>query len=201
MSPDGTRRRMGGFTLLEAIVTLVVVALIMAMMMQALTQALGIRERVRRFQSESRISMLQEQWFRDTVSAAIADLDDAYGPFTGDGRGLDVLTLAPLGRKGLQRVQWKLMPVAGGYALHYLEGSRDLIVVPGPLRAATFEYMNADGRWQHDWKPSPGDVHVLPRGVRLQADTSAGVLSWRVRVLAEPEAPPLLRLDDPVTGI
>jgi prepilin-type N-terminal cleavage/methylation domain-containing protein len=61
--------RAAGFTLLETIVTLVIVSLMVALLMQALSQVLNLRQRVLRLQGEARIAALQERWFRESLQA------------------------------------------------------------------------------------------------------------------------------------
>ena len=195
------RSRLRGFSLIEAVVTLVIVALLVVVLMQALGQTLGVRERVIRFQRATRVDMLQEQWFRQTIAAAIPDLRDAFGSIEGDGKSLDLLTVAPLSGQGLQRVQWRLVQQAGGYALRYREGDRDLVVVPGPLENAEFDYLDHDGQWKREWKPAAGDELVMPSQVRLQARLATGVLYWQVPIPTDPRIPKLLRPDDPANGL
>lgn len=197
----GPRRRVAGFTLLEAIVTLVIVSLLVTVLMQALVHTLGIRERVVRFQRESRLETLQEQWFRDTVAAALPDLHDAYGPLRGDAAELDLLTLAPLSGRGPRRVVWRLQAVEGGYALHYVDGSDDRVVLRGPLRAAAFDYLDGARGWRPEWSPEKDDEVVLPQAVRLRADTAIGPVLWQASVLSDPRIRPLLRPDDPASGL
>jgi prepilin-type N-terminal cleavage/methylation domain-containing protein len=100
-----SRRPARGFTLLEALVTLVIVSLLVAALMQALTQTLAMRSALIRHQRATREAALQEMWFRDTLAGAVADLDDAYGPLRGEARAVTVPTLSPLSAHGLARVE------------------------------------------------------------------------------------------------
>jgi general secretion pathway protein J len=191
------RARDAGFTLLETIVTLVVVSLIVTVLMQMLHQSLGLRARLLRHERASRVSGLQEQWFRDTVSSAVADLPDAYGAMSGTGDSLELVTPAPLEGTGLQRVRWRLEGGAGGDALTYAgDGAAPVQVIAGPLHDAAFSYLDSQGQWQPEWKPGPASPEVLPRMVRLQAATAGGELVWIVPVLADPWPPVNLRPEE-----
>lgn len=187
------RHRARGFTLLEALVTLVIVALIVAALMQALTQTLAMRTTLIRYQRATRAAALQEMWFRESVGGAVADLHDGYGPLQGGARALEVPTLSPLSTGGLVRAEWRLDPVRGGVALVYRDPRvGDLVVLPGPLREASFQYMAADADWRSDWDPS-ADGDALPRAVRLRASGVAADIDWIVPILAVPRPPAFLR--------
>lgn len=206
----------GGFTLLETIVTLVVVSLIVVVLMQALQQSLGLRTRLLRHEREVRTAVLQEQWFRESIGSAIADLPDALGSMEGSASDVALVSAAPLTGPGLARVRWSLRPVAGGFALDYSEGGGDpLAIVSGPLAGAKFDYLGSDGRWLPEWKVPelpeaaaanemvPKEIpEQLPRIVRLQATTASGAqLLWLVPLQAEPRPPKILRPEEYGLGL
>lgn len=194
------RSHVRGFTLLEAIVTLVIVSLIVTVLMQALGQTLGMRTRLLRHQREARVMALQEQWFRDTVGSAVADLPDALGYMQGGRGSLELVTAAPLESRGVQRIGWVLKRTDGGQSLHYTGvGLKNIEVIAGPLRNAAFAYMDHEGRWQAEWRPDPDSPLALPRMVRFEADTTAGSLLWLVPIVADPAPRELLKLEE-VTG-
>lgn len=191
------RRTSSGFTLLEALVTLVIVALIVTALMQALTQALSMRTSLIRHQRETREGALQEMWFRESVAGAVADLPDAYGPMTGGATGFEMMTLAPLAGAGLVRAGWRLEPVDGGEALHYRDARLgDVVVLRGPLQRAGFTYLDPAGQWQLEWRPQDGDDDAIPRAVRLTARGAVRDIAWTVAVPARPRAPQVLRLQE-----
>jgi prepilin-type N-terminal cleavage/methylation domain-containing protein len=191
-------RRQGGFTLLETVVTLVIVALLVSMLMQALGQSMRLRTRILQVQAQSRQMLLQEAWFRESVVAAqpptARGLMDA---FDGDVREVSYVSAAPLAAQGSTRVRWWLGPDGEGrLALHYSDPQAgDLVVVPGPLSEAGFSYMDAGGQWVSQWSSTapdeamddPGpDAGVLPRLLRFQASTAKGTrLHWLVHLPAD----------------
>lgn len=211
-----SRRAASGFTLLETIVTMVIVSLIVVVLMQALQQSLGLRTRLLRHERETRMAALQEQWFRDSVSSAVADLPDALGRMDGDGKAFELVSASPLSGRGLGRIRWALQPVEGGFALVYGDQEwHDLQVIRGPLRDASFAYLDAQGRWRDEWKPGDdapraGDEaeavaaaggNDLPRMVRLQAETTTGELVWLVAIIAKPQPQDFLRPEEIGVGI
>lgn len=211
-----TARGPCGFTLLETLVTLVVVSLIVVVLMQALQQSLGLRTRLLRFEREARTSVLQEAWFRDTVRAAIADTPEAMGAMAGTPHAVSFVSSAPLTGEGLSRIEWTLRPVDGGFALEYAEsGGTPLTILPGPLGDAAFSFLDEQGNWRQEWtyvppdprravrasEEVPEDSEALPRLVRLRADTHAGELSWLVPVIAPPRPPERMSAEDYGVGL
>lgn len=195
-------RSVRGFSLLEAIVTLVIVALIVTLLMQALGQSLDLRARLLRHQRLATVASLQEQWFRETVSSAMGDLSDGLGRMAGTTDRLELVTPGPLGDGGLQRVKWWLQPVEGGQALHYADSTwPDLVVVAGPLQEAGFTYLDGAQEWSDLWEPEAGAVEILPRMVRLQARTATGEMHWLVPIAANPRQPGYLRPQSAADGL
>ncbi|MFN3842954.1 MAG: type II secretion system protein J [Rehaibacterium terrae] len=193
----GARRGLGGFTLLEALVTLVIVSLIATLLMQSLAHALGLRERLLRHQAAASIAALQEQWFRDSIAAALPDLPDALGVMRGDGDSVELITADPLGPRGLAQARWQLVRGADGVRLGYRDDRLgEIIVIDTPLREASFSYLDAAGNWHRSWPPDRQQDEVLPRLLRLQADTRGGPLVWMVPVLADPRPAEFLRPED-----
>src|SRR5690606_36177901 len=142
-------------TLLETVVTLVIVSLLVTMLMKALSHALSLRTRLLRVQQESRTEMLQEAWFRETVAAAQDDLDDAMGSMEGDARSLAFASMMPLASPGMSRVRWWLDGGADGVSLRYSDATaNDLVIVAGPLQAGAFAYMDHAGALHDEWKPA-----------------------------------------------
>lgn len=195
-------RALRGFSLIEVLVTLVVASLIITVLMQALAQSVDLRERVRRHDVASQVAALQEPWFRETVASMVADIPGALGGTVGSAGSLEFVTAVPLGGGGLGRVRWSLQPVEGGFALHYQDPAwDDLVIVPGPLADAAFEFLDKEGQWQPHWAPAKDADEVLPRAVRLQATTATGELVWWIAVEAMPYRPTGLQPDSATDGI
>jgi prepilin-type N-terminal cleavage/methylation domain-containing protein len=193
------RRVQGGFTLLETIVTLVIVSLIVVVLMQALQQALGLRTRLLRFERETRMATLQESWFRDSVSSAMADLPDAFGPMRGGEDEVSMISAAPLEGAGPARIGWALRRDGNLQALVYTATGTDPLQVVRGLRDASFSYLDASGRWQRTWKQD--EDAPLPRMVRLQATTATGELLWLVPIAADGRAKRVLRPEEIAVGL
>lgn len=187
-----------GFTLLESVVTLVIVSMLTAMLMQALTQSLDLRTRLLRVQGESREMLLQEAWFRESVAGAQPPTPrERSDAFEAGADGFSYVTAAPLMAQGAARVRWWLEDDEDGQlSLHYSDPvAGTWVVVPGPLREAEFAYL-AEGadEWATHWSSAgAGDLDsgrlpgegVLPQALRFQAETVQGRrLYWLVHLPA-----------------
>ena len=189
----GSRRSQAGFTLLEAIVTLVIFAMIIAVLMQSLQQALKVRERVYRHQQATRIDQLQSDWFRETLEGAIAPAAGEGQALEGTRSSLAVTTQSPLEGQFIQRITWQLKPMQGGDDLRYASpGWPETIVMRGPLADAGFSYLDAKGEWHDRWQPAADDPVRLPAAIRFQARAEEAPILWIVSLRAEKRPKSLL---------
>lgn len=187
--PGGSRQR--GFTLLEAIVTLVIVSLLVTILMQALGQAMSLRGRLLRFEGENRVAGLQEAWFRETVAGLQRDLEERGDGVLGTRDTLEYSTPSPLAARGFSGVRWWLE----GGRLHYADTEvKDVVVINGPLSDAAFSYMDENGDWVDEWKWQ--DHKDPPRLIRFAARTERGSLDWLVPLMADGMDPEDLTLGE-----
>ncbi|MBD9369576.1 type II secretion system protein [Xanthomonas sp. XNM01] len=213
MSAMRSVRKAGGFTLLEAVVTLVIVSMLIAMLMQALSQSLGLRTRMLRLYGESREMLLQEAWFRESVGAAQPPVLGPGDAFDGEGDAVSYMSAAPLVANGSARVRWWLATdEAGLVSLNYADPDVEhLRVLDGLLQDAAFSYRAAEGEWRSEWQglpparvpvfdaetmvPEVEPEPILPRLVRLQAVTAGGRrIDWVVHLSSD------LRVGDQSAG-
>jgi general secretion pathway protein J len=161
-----------GFSLLEALVTLVILSMIATVMMQSLSQVLDLRERVLRSERDARVAALEERWFRESIGAAVADLPGAAGAFQGDSRSMRFLGLDPLDGSGLAVVEWRIEATPAGARLELRQGDRAWPLRGGFGAATGFRYLDAAGRWQSRWPPAaepgaaPADAAIAGPNVR-----------------------------------
>ena len=109
---------------------------------------------------------------------------------------LSYATPMPLVANGMSRVRWWLVREGGGTSLHYSDpAAPDLVLVRGPLREASFAYLDHEGNWHDSWEPAPEDRQRLPKLVRFEAETSKGRLYWLVPLLSDPIPMDMMRPD------
>jgi prepilin-type N-terminal cleavage/methylation domain-containing protein len=176
--------RARGFTLLEALVTLVIVSMLMAVLVQALLHVMGLRERVLRLEAEARTAQLHEAWFRDSVAALVVDPFGRLPGLSGNASGFQAIGAGPLARAGgVQPVVWGVDDAHR--VLRYREGEdwSDVLVTRGGLR---FQYRDLDGGWHDAWPVRQRPQERLPRAVALGFEGGDGPRWWIAAVASRP---------------
>lgn len=178
----------GGFTLVELLVVLVIVALISGVLLSAFDRILDIRLRLATFLDGVEAPTLVADWFRSTVDGLVADTRTGAGHFNGDAHHLTGLTLAPLdGAAGVPTVMvWEVVYDAGAGRTHLRYRDRndhtmDIASWPGDL--GDLRYCGADFVCRDRWPPDK-DASELPLLIRL--DAIKGDAPWPI--LAAPRA-------------
>jgi prepilin-type N-terminal cleavage/methylation domain-containing protein len=193
--------RSRGFSLLEALVTLVIIALVATVLMQSLLYVLGMRERVLRIDRDARTSALHERWFRDSVGAAVADRVDGASPFVGDASSVRFLSQSPVTGEGVWPIAWRLDRAdEGPRSLTYAQGADAWRVLPPALLDARFDYLDHRGVWHATWPVESRPEEALPRAVRLVASRDGRPLLWWVTIAAGPRLPPSLQFQEEAPG-
>lgn len=87
----------GGFTLIEVIVVMVIVALSTAVLFQSFAQTLELRGRLALFLAGAERATLVSSWVRGSLISLMPDYPDGEAVFDGDARRLSGQTLQSLG--------------------------------------------------------------------------------------------------------
>lgn len=187
-----------GFTLVEMLVTLVLLSMVVAIVLGGLRQVLDARTRLRPYLDQSEQTTLVAGWFRQTVQGLVADYDKGTHRFTATTSGFSGLTLAPLaGPPGTPTVfDWSLAYDAFNdvTTLEYREqNAKAMRVVTWPGREGAFSYYGQNREWASRWEPPEANksqsVPQLPALIRL------GSLAAEVfpTIVAAPRATPFPR--------
>ena len=168
-------KRVRGLTLVELLVTLVLVALSASLVVGGIGQGGAIYARVAGDQGRIYEELMARTWLEQTIASAVAPVG-AGQSFVGSARVLRLESFRPLlGSEGVATpLEWS-GSAAGG--LGYLEGEQSLQVaaMPGLVR---FEYQDAQLTWHEEWPV--GEAHGLPVRVRLVFDDDDDRLDIRV---------------------
>ena len=176
--------RRHGLTLVELLVTLVLVSMLGTLLVQSIGFFAARYETVQRIARDAASAGLRQQWFAASVLGLVPVGVEARR-FEGTPTGFRGTTLAPLeAAAGLPvTVRWSIAAEAGGaLAVGYAEDGgprRRVLVRQAPL---AFRYADAEGVWHQRWPP-PGSREWTPSQVRLAA---GGQTLWLAAVDATP---------------
>ncbi|MGA8398608.1 MAG: prepilin-type N-terminal cleavage/methylation domain-containing protein [Stellaceae bacterium] len=178
----------GGFTLVELLVVLVIVALISGVLLTAFDRILDIRLRLATFLDGVEAPTLVADWFRSTVGGLVADTRTGAGHFTGDAHHLTGLTLAPLdAAAGVPTViTWEVVFDAGAGRTHLRyrdRNDRTMDIASWPGDVGGLRYCGPDFVCRDKWPPDK-EASELPLLIRL--DAVKGDEPWPI--LAAPRA-------------
>jgi prepilin-type N-terminal cleavage/methylation domain-containing protein len=165
-----------GFTLVEVLVTLVLLSMVVAITFGSFGQILHARSRLRPYLDRSEETALVASWFRQTVQALIADYDSGKDRFGATASSFSGLTASPLvGPPGTPTAfRWALKydPGADVTVLEYTERPSNTIqIARWNSKDAVFSYYGQDQEWRPTWPPADLDQSAtsvqLPQLVRL----------------------------------
>jgi prepilin-type N-terminal cleavage/methylation domain-containing protein len=184
--PSPGALRSSGFTLVELLVTLVILAMISGLLWQAMQQ-IGRIERVMQSAGvESQRQVVRREWLRSLLESALAGQLNTVPQFSGDSNGMRLASaetpdipgvgagLVQLRLKRDERVQRNELLI--GPALPDTAAAErawtTLLTWTGPL--AGFKFMDEKGSWLEAW-PRPGVVIPgLPVAVLIEIGDEAG---------------------------
>jgi prepilin-type N-terminal cleavage/methylation domain-containing protein len=192
----GKAFRQSGLTLVEVLITLVLLGMVAAVALGGLRQIFEARIRLRPYLDLSQETTLVAGWFRQTIDALLADYDEGKHRFAGTAMQISGLTTSPLiGPPGTPTAfRWSLEYDAAGDVtiLEYGERPAETMeIVRWIGRKGTFTYYGEDQKWHPNWPPLDADqsksIPQLPQLVRL-----SGVMhDPEPMIVAAPRASPV----------
>lgn len=173
----------GGFTLIEMLVVLVIVALISGLVLTAYERILDIRVRLAAFLDGTDAPTLVADWFRGSIERLLPDQKDGNDVFVGTAQKLIGLSVAPVdGTQGLPtRIEWDLVfdPRLGRTLLRYRSGTQEpMTIASWPGTRGGFRYCGSDLVCSDSWPPSDRVEAQLPALIVLEA--IRGIEDWPI---------------------
>lgn len=179
-------RRCHAFTLLEMLVTLVVVSLVAGLLGQALFQLSRIERLLEGGQLSSMADAVRADWVRSAIESLLPGEQGSSERLVGSERELEGLSadVPMLPAPGLAKLHLRLAFDAAAQTtqLQLL----DTLAVPGqdtrepvvllswPGREGRFRYLDDAGQWHADWPlPLASSNSALPRAIALETGLSA----------------------------
>ena len=156
-----------GFTLMEMLVTLVLISLATMLMFQMLGSYRIARERAQAQSGQIDRQVLFAGWFRASVQGLFID----HGlTFEGSKESFEGTTLNPLYAPGATPtlVRWELREAASGPEVVYIENGKERWLQPlSRARLARFAFLDEAGKRHEAWPPKLGKQDALLPSVVL----------------------------------
>ena len=176
---SGAQRRQtpSGFTLIEVLVVLILVAMISGVLFQALERAYGLQRRFGTELFRAQQGQMATDWYRQTVQGLYPDQADGPNLFKGSDKGFVGLSVNPLGLAygAPTPIQWSVRPnlETGTTDLVYAEGGRETSILAWRGKAAKMVYFDAEQKTHDRWPPALGLFPQLPSQIQLWVEDRA----------------------------
>ncbi len=172
-----------GLTLMETLVTLVIVSLVAGLVAEGLYQIARAERSLEGLQLQSRLASLHERWAVDAMEGLVVRSADDKDAFQGDAKSLSgTSTLLPvLADTGAEAFRLWLKPLDGqaGTALQLeLPHRRQLAeLMRWPLTDLSWVFVDDGGQTLKQWPPEPlWRGQSLPRTIELRSADGQRVL-------------------------
>lgn len=183
-----TSHTVQGLTLLETLVTLVVVAMVAGLLSEGLFQVARIEQRLGGAQLQAQVQRLHALWVQQALEGLLPAPLDRPERFRGSPRALNgISTLVPTADgMGPQAVQLSLQFEAqtGVTELRLSHGidpqglGEGVVLARWSGDSGVLRYQDSGGAWQAQWPPSQdGDLRIpaaLPQAVAVDRGTAGG---------------------------
>lgn len=180
----------GGFTLIESLVVLMIVAFAATILTDSLSRIFDLRTRLASYLDAAASSRMTLNWLRRSVSGLLPDFADGTIRFLGTATEFSGISLSgPGADPGVpQRVAWRLRPEATtrGVRLETQVGSGPWVAVAAwPEKTGRLSYDGGDGQWVEEWPPSfaTPTTPQIPRYIRIVIGSGAD--AWSTTLASE----------------
>ena len=187
-----------GFTLIEVLVVLILVAMVSGILFQALERAYRLQNRFGAELFKVQQGQMAADWYRQTVQGLYPDQPEGPNMFRGKEQEFSGLSSNPLGDSyGTPTpITWKIRngQEDGTTELVYVEEKKETSVLTWRASQARFIYMDAVQASHDSWPPPLGLFNQLPSQIQLVTSN----LGAPINLVASPMGPiePLFRPQD-----
>nr|WP_295784909.1 type II secretion system protein [Rhodoferax sp.] len=178
-----------GFTLIEMLVVLIMVAMISSVLFQALERSYSLQRRFGTELFKVQQGQMATDWYRQTVQGLYPDQLGASNTFHGDASSFSGLTTNPLGddHGAPTPFQWTLVihPDRNNTELTYRDSGPPTTLLTWRGTDAKFVYLDEQQVTHDRWPPPLGLFPQLPRQIHVEAKDDGE----RISIFASPRGP------------
>ena len=177
-----------GFTLVEMLVVMVLLGLISSILFQGLSLIGKVQSRLIPNIQKQQKQMLQERWFRESVSGLMAGVKNTEH-FTGTQSGFTGISISPLhsNNRAPQLIEWEIATSDEQYILGYKQQqglSWQIETYSSESQQPVFVYLDSSGQWHNNWNIRGADSNqaALPEAIALKKESDEQS-SWLVATI------------------
>ncbi|MCV2423123.1 prepilin-type N-terminal cleavage/methylation domain-containing protein [Paucibacter sp. DJ2R-2] len=203
-------RRGGGFTLIEMLVTLLIVSMISTLLWQAMQQVFRVERILQSSGAEAQVKIVHREWLRSLIESTLPGplnapsfrgnasevwLISAESPeIPGLGSGQLHLTMRQDPRTQIQSLVVQVAEDSSARSDAFQSRGQKITLMSWVGPAASFKYLNEKRQWLDEWRPSEAGLpNRLPRAVRIDFGSDVG--GPLIAAIANTELPRLRRAD------
>jgi len=170
-----------GFTLMEMLVTLALMAMISALLWQALQQVLRVERLLERSGVDGQLEIVRREWLRGLIQASLVEQTGAPRQLQGDAQQFTVasadalhlpglksdrllLRLESDARSGSQRLLVAEAPPADAFAQGAAAPAAPVEVLAWRGRPGVIRFLDGNGQWFEQWPPAPAALLAAASG-------------------------------------
>ena len=178
---------LNGFTLVEMLVTLVVLSMISSLLWQALQQTAVVERLLQSAGNPSQLLMVRREWLRNLIESALPEQQNAAPGFQGDTSGLKLASAESLGLPGMGggmlqiRLHHDASQRRNRLTLEWVQPKGYDTPVAAPITLLNWigepgrlTYLDSAGAWHDEWPLPKALVKLLPTAVRIDLGVEAG---------------------------
>jgi prepilin-type N-terminal cleavage/methylation domain-containing protein len=159
-----------GFTLVEMLVTLALMAMISSLLWQALQQVFRVEQLLQRSGVDGQLDVVRREWLRGMIQASLVEQAGVPQQLQGDGQQLTVASAEALGLPGMraakllirfesdpgsgrQRLMLSEAPAVDAFAQGLRTPAAPVEVLSWQGRPGSVRFLDASGQWLEQWPP------------------------------------------------
>jgi prepilin-type N-terminal cleavage/methylation domain-containing protein len=209
MNPVFCPRRNRGFTLLEMLITLMIVSLVAGIVWQAMGQLARVERLLEQGQMQSLAQAVRGEWLRSAFASLLPGTAQTHDRFQGSSTELSGLSAeAPVWPvPGLAFFRLRLeydavsnttaLRVSGEATLPDMAPDAYITLLSWPGRDGKLSYLDEGGQWQDAWPPSglAKTAPALPRAILLETGIQAMRLVLATTLASSLQMPARIQLE------
>lgn len=191
-------RNQAGFTLVEVLVVLIIVAMVSGVLFEALERAYQLQNRFGSELFRVQQGQMAMDWYRQSAQGLYPDHTDGRNIFNGQAQEFSGLSGNPLGDEygALTPITWKIRddPSSGTAELVYVQDQQETTILTWRGKNSRFMYLDEQQEPHQSWPPPLGVFSQLPKQIQLVSEND----SDSINITVSPRGPisPPLRLQD-----